>query len=396
MIVKTTSFLMPKIAIRSYCWDDWGGSEDLWAKSIPYLLEERFGIMILKARINRSIPEYVQLSDKGVILTDLKPKQITKRAYNQAIINLNDFLLKHKLPFAKEAHRTTAFVKAIKAYNPSLVIIAQGINFDGLKDAYACHLLKIPYIVIAQKAVDFFWPPTQFREIMSVALKNAKKCFFVSNHNKRITEEQFGFRLHNAQVIFNPVKVRKEIVPYPSVDGGYKLACVARLFLLDKGQDILLRIMAEEKWRRRPITVSLIGGGQDTDALKALSKLLDNSNVEFVGYVSDIENLWHNYHALILPSRSEGLPLSMVEAMAAGRTVIVTDVGGNADFVKDGITGFIGQANEDSFDSAMERAWQNRQNWEAIGQKASQFVSSYVPELPEKDFADTLIQIAHE
>lgn len=387
---------MIKIAIRSYCWDDWGGSEELWAKSIPYLLEQKFGIMILKANINRSHPEYVKLAKQNVLLTDLKPKDPLKKALTLADVYINDFLIKYKLPFAKSSYTTTAFVKAIKAYQPSLVIIAQGINFDGLKDAYACAVLKIPYVVVAQKACDFFWPPTQFREIMTVALQKAEQCFFVSHHNQRITEEQFGIRLNNAQVVFNPIKIAKGVIPYPASTDVYNLACVARLFLLDKGQDILIRVFSMEKWRNRPVKVSLIGGGQDTEALKAFAKLLKTSNIEFAGYVSDIENLWKNFHALVLPSRSEGLPLSMLEAMAAGRTVIVTDVGGNADFVKDGVTGYIGQANEQSFDEAMERAWQNRHNWEAIGKTAASFVLANVPESPEKDFAETLIKIPHE
>jgi glycosyltransferase involved in cell wall biosynthesis len=387
---------MIKVAIRSYCWDDWGGSEELWAKSIPYLQERKFEVMILKPRINRAHPEYLRLAKSNVILKDLKPANIFKKIRIQGNVKLNEILIKYKLPFAKNTLTTTTFVNAIKGYNPNLVIIAQGINFDGLKDAYACAVLKIPYVVIAQKAVDFFWPPNEFREIMTVALKGAEKCFFVSNHNKRITEEQFGIRLPNAEVVFNPTKVSKRILEYPSTSNGFRLACVARLFLLDKGQDMLIRIFSKEKWRNRPVSVDLIGGGQDTEALKEMAKLFNVSNITFVGHVADMEGLWLNYHALVLPSRGEGLPLSMIEAMAVGRTVVVTDVGGNADFVEDGVTGFIGQANEQSFEEALDRAWQRRNEWESIGREAASSIKTKVPKSPEKDFAETLIKMTHE
>jgi glycosyltransferase involved in cell wall biosynthesis len=387
---------MIKLAIRSYCWDDWGGSEELWAKSIPYLQEKGFKFQILKPKINRRHPEYVKLAGLGVSLRDLKPTRLIEKIGIQGNVKLNEWFIKFKLPFAQDALIKTPFVNAIKDFNPNLVVIAQGINFDGLKDAYACAVLKIPYVVIAQKAVDFFWPPEELRDLMIYALQNAKKCFFVSNHNKRITEEQFGIRLPNAEVVFNPTKISRRVLDYPSTDKGYRLACVARLFVIDKGQDILLRIFSKEKWKNRPVTVSLIGGGQDTVGLKALAKLLNVTNVEFVGHVSDMDNLWNNYHALVLPSRGEGLPLSMIEAMSVGRTVIVTDVGGNADYVEDGVTGFIGQPNEQSFEDALERAWQRREEWERIGHYAASVINQKIPVKPEKDFAETLIKITHE
>jgi glycosyltransferase involved in cell wall biosynthesis len=86
----------------------------------------------------------------------------------------------------------------------------------------------------------------------------------------------------------------------------------------------------------------------------------------------------------------------LVEAMAAGRPVIVTNAGGNAELVQEGITGFIGQINETSFDDAMERAWNNRNNWESIGKRAAAFIQEKIPKNPENDFANYLNEMIHE
>ncbi|RZK24563.1 MAG: glycosyltransferase, partial [Flavobacterium sp.] len=265
--------------------------------------------------------------------------------------------------------------------------------FDGLNLASQCLQLKIPYVIVSQKAVDFYWPSKSDRKDMLKTLLNAERTFFVSKHNLKLTEEQFGKRLPNAKVVFNPVKLSGGIVPYPKSNTVFKFVCLGRLFLLDKGQDIIIRILSEQKWRDRPVCVSFIGKGDDDDALKDLAKLLQVNNVEFKGQIDDIESMWKEYHALVLPSRCEGLPLSMVEAMSAGRPVVISDIGGNTELVEEGITGFIGSPNEKSFGEAMERAWNLRDNWEQIGINASNYVAAVIPESPEKDFAVSILDI---
>ena len=100
-----------------------------------------------------------------------------------------------------------------------------------------------------------------------------------------------------------------------------------------------------------------------------------------------------DYHALVLPSGSEGQPLAMLEAMAAGRPVIVSYAGGMAEVVEEGKNGFIGQANEESFDAAMERAWAARDNWESIGRDGAERVKQCIPYTPEEKFATRILDI---
>ncbi|WP_342327867.1 glycosyltransferase family 4 protein [Pedobacter sp. FW305-3-2-15-E-R2A2] len=381
-----------KIAIITCCIDDWGGSEELWAKSIP-MLKEGTEITLYKNSINRSHPEFIKLTNRHVQLIELEPelsfRQRLSRKVRQMIkrIGTKDY---------SENYGIAKFYEEIKATNPDLVIVAQGINFDGLIYAWQCKLLNIPYVIIAQKAVDFYWPYPTDRDYMKETLKHAKMCFFVSQHNLQLTEEQFGLRLNNSMVVYNPIKTKVNALPFPDTEQGYKLACVARLFVIDKGQDILLRILNKEKWRARPMTVSFIGTGLDEQGIKEMAALFKLDNVEFIGFHEDIENVWKNYHALLLPSRSEGLPLSMIEAMSVGRTVIVSNAGGNADFVTDGLNGFISEATEKDFESAMERAWEMRKQWQNIGTTASLYITNHFPLSPETDFANHLNNILDE
>lgn len=384
---------MRKIVIVSFCMDDWGGSEELWCRSIPPLQEAGFSISVVKYWINRQHPEFVKLADRNVGLFEIYPKRsVPSRVLSNMVKITNKAALLLRLVKPKGEDYSN-FIKIMNDEAPELVIISQGINFDGLKIAHQCLLLKIPYLVVSQKAVDFYWPYKDDRAFMLETLLKAERSCFVSHHNLRLTEEQFGKRLPNGQVIFNPVKLSGNIVPYPKSIEVYKIACLGRLFLLDKGQDILIRIMSEQKWRDRPVMISFIGKGTDEAALKEMAALLNVVNVEFKGHIDDIENMWRDYHALILPSRSEGLPLSMVEAMSAGRPVIISNAGGNAELVQEGSTGFIGYANEESFDEAMERAWERRADWAEIGKNAAAFVAAHVPKSPETDFANLILTL---
>jgi glycosyltransferase involved in cell wall biosynthesis len=379
-----------KMVIVTCCLDDWGGSEDLWWKAAIHLREQGLAIMVLKLKINPHHPKFRQLAEKGILLGELdrlsrksRPERLFIKAWNK-IKNTEQNLIKIN------------FENYLKQFQPDHVLISQGINFDGLTYAESCMKLHIPFSIVSQKAVEFYWPSSYERAVMGKAFQQARHCFFVSRHNLQLTEEQFGFRFKNAQVIWNPVKIKREPIAYPSTEEGWKLACVGRLFIIDKGQDILLRILSQEKWRQRPLTVSFIGTGVDEEGLKAMAALLNISNVHFSGHVENMEEVWNNHHALVLPSRSEGLPLVVLEAMAAGRTTIAAKAGGVDEVIEDGKTGFLAEATASSFDEAMERAWQQRNHWQMMGRQAFQFAQEGIPQTPEIDFANIVTDIIYE
>jgi glycosyltransferase involved in cell wall biosynthesis len=385
--------MIKKIVIISTSIDDWGGSEELWGRSLPYFQEEGYEITLMKPLMNIEHPQLKRIMNTGVKLVEINR---IKSPGKKAIKVLTEFIKKIAFSYNLIGYQSESFKylhQLLKKENPSLVIVSQGINFDGLKYAKQCLILNLPYLVVSQKAVDFYWPDKADRASMLETLLNAKKNYFVSKHNLRLTEEQFGSRLANSKVIFNPVKLSGRKLDYPNPDKGYRFACIGRLFLLDKGQDIIIRILSEQKWRDRNVSVSFIGKGDDEQGLKDLASLLEVRNIDFKGQVENIEQVWEQYHALLLPSRCEGLPLSMVEAMSAGRPVIISDAGGNAELVDEGVTGFIGYPNEKSFGEAMERAWQRRAEWEQIGENASLKISTSIPEKPEYVFAKEVLKI---
>jgi glycosyltransferase involved in cell wall biosynthesis len=383
-----------KFAVVTCCLDDWGGSEELWAKSIPFLIKEDIkNIIVFKHKINHKHPEFIKLSANNLLLKELSPRlKFVRNVFSKltdSFYHIGDKLGLLAYQWNKPAH---ALFRHLKAERPNLVLISQGINFDGLAFAYQCLKLNIPYIIVCHKAVNFFWPQAGDRDYMKETLIKARKCLFVSEHNRKLTEEQFGIRLVNSDIVINPVKTSVSPLPYPSTLETYKLACVGRLFVIDKGQDILIRILAQPKWKERNIMIDFIGKGPDKEALMEMASLLEVQNISFSGFNDDIKDIWATHHALILPSRSEGLPLTIVEAMSFGRIVIATNAGGNNEIIQNEVTGFIGEANESDLDKTLEIAWNRRTEWEAMGLQAAEYITHTIPKNPEKKFADLIIE----
>jgi len=134
------------------------------------------------------------------------------------------------------------------------------------------------------------------------------------------------------------------LVPLPEPAGPPTIGFVGRL-LADKGIRTLLE--AQRLLRARGLQAQLlIAGTPDpanpasmTEAEAAASN--NEPGVRWLGRVEDIAGLWAQAHIAVLPSRREGLPLSLLEAAACGRAMVATDVPGCREIVVPGVTGLL-------------------------------------------------------
>ncbi len=366
----------------------WGGSEELWSASAAALAENGHRVSVLKANIDRREPRIRRLIDLHCRISDLQKLSLFTR-FPRLQRAASPLITSQRL--AQVALETSLF-------QPILGVVSQGMNFDGLHYANLFRKMKKPYVLIAQKAGDVYWPADPVRARMRAVYTAAQACYFVSEHNLRLTEEQLGFALPHARVVRNPFLVPWEPRhDWPSEEDGLRLACVGRIFPAEKGQDLLIRVLARDKWRSRPLSVTLYGSGHHAVGLEKMAAFLGVTSVRFGGFTDDVASIWTDNHALILPSRCEGLPLVLVEAMLSGRVPITTDVAGNGELVEDNRTGFLAAAaTEHALDEALERAWQRRHEWRSIGAAAAVAVRDLVPPDPAEVFAGLLQQLVCE
>ena len=117
----------------------------------------------------------------------------------------------------------------------------------------------------------------------------------------------------------------------------------ARLLVLgrlspEKGVDVLIQALARRAAGAARLTV--VGDGPERRRLEQLTADLGlSARVEFVGYRDDVGPFLRAADALVMPSHREGLPLTLVEALAAGLPVVASDVGGVGELVRDGDNG---------------------------------------------------------
>ena len=111
-----------------------------------------------------------------------------------------------------------------------------------------------------------------------------------------------------------------------------------------KGVDVLLRSFAGIANTFREVRLIIVGEGEEKERLIELTKRLGIHNrVAFLMNIPRhmLQRLYADASIFVLPSRGEGLPLSLLEAMASGCAVVATKVSGVVDVVKHGYTGLL-------------------------------------------------------
>lgn len=116
------------------------------------------------------------------------------------------------------------------------------------------------------------------------------------------------------------------------------IGIVARLAAV-KNHEMLLRAFKLVKRDHPNVTLLIVGDGALRDPLERLAQELEMDSIKFLGARRDIAELLGVLDIFVLCSYNEGHPITLLEAMAAGKAVVVTRVGGCAEVVKDGLNG---------------------------------------------------------
>jgi glycosyltransferase involved in cell wall biosynthesis len=363
-----------------------GGSEELWVQTAGRLRSLGHAVMALtewKAGAQRRVRQ-------------LEPLGVTHRSLElsgrRALVNKVLERLTGQTPWRDR------FLKAsLGTFKPDLVIFNSGTLVDGIPLLEIIHAERQPCVVVTHLVSTDNWPDDALAEKIHRTFSGALEASFVSEHNRELCMRQTGRRLANACIVRNPYLVRGEAMLMPKMDADttVRLALPARLHPKTKGHDMLFEVLARPEWRERKIQVSLFGTGGCEKTLRALCQELGiGDKVAFCGHVDDMNEVWRQHHALILPSRHEGLPIAQIEAMLAGRAVIATPAGGISEMIEHGRTGFLASAcDTESLRGVMEEAWGRRHAWGVMGAQGRQLVQMRIPADPVKVWADHLLAL---
>jgi glycosyltransferase involved in cell wall biosynthesis len=148
---------------------------------------------------------------------------------------------------------------------------------------------------------------------------------------------------------------------------------------VNKNQSLILRAFAHlyNENKQIPMKVYLVGSGKTHEILKQQAKVLDVQKiVEFTGYIPNIKDYLAISDVYISASHREGLPLSVLEAMASHLPIIATDAGGVRDLAQEnGI--LIADNDEYALYSAMKELRDNGDLRVAKKEKSYEMVQAY-------------------
>jgi glycosyltransferase involved in cell wall biosynthesis len=365
----------------------WGGSEELWSQAALRLAAAGHSVRANVAHWEPLSPRVTALEAGGCpIATRRIGRSLKAKAKVRQLVGQG-----YKPPQRLLLERWLAEV------SDEQVVISQGANYDALSvlAMEICAERGIPYSIVTQANSLVWWPEDAIVDHLAGLFQGARRAFFVSRGNSELFERQFGVELSNSLVISNPFTVSfDQPFGWPDDDGVVRLACVARMEPSAKSQDVILQTLALDHWRERAdrLRVSFFGNGPWEKGIRRFATQLNLKNVEFPGFIDGISKVWERHHALLLPSRHEGLPLALIEAMLCGRAALVTDVPGNAELVEDGKTGFVIDApSVAALDAGLERLWADRHRLREMGMAAGESVRRQVPRDPVGKFVEHLL-----
>lgn len=361
----------------------WGGSEELWCRAAAALLSRGHEVLFNSRQWQPIAQPLERLIAQGAKPT-FRSRVRLGRSLRRLLERTRLIDLKY-LPWLKQA-------------KPDFVVVSFACHTDEPQIANACHMLGIPYAILLQAAGYGTWIRPQDAAAFRSAYANARQCFFVSDDNRRIVETNLVLDLSQAEIVDNPFMVRLDAAPaWPSTEPFWKIAYVGRLHFVSKSQDLVVHVLRQPKWRARPLKITM--WGSDDGYLGHVQEMIKlyglAGQLSYGGFSHDIESLWSQHHALLLPSRMEGNALSLIEAMLCGRMPITTDVGRAAELIDDGVSGFVTPAaTARLIDDVLERAWQRRHDWQAMGQEAARAIRQRHSLKPGEDFADRILAVA--
>lgn len=344
----------------------WGGSEELWYHMASVLLDRGHEVGV--NRIEWSpVPKKLQLLiEKGA--------QVFYRPNIHIPRPRTDLLFKVRVYRHRLVHH-----RFIQSFAPDSIVVSQGGNIDSYLQDLAPYLIAsgIPYYIMCHYSPEHNVISKPARQTFRTVFASAAMTTFVSRRNMEVTQRMIASEAAPGQVMYHPpITIQLSEIPAWLDDNVIRMACVARLDTSFKGQDVLLEVLSDARWRTRNWQLSFYGDGPDKDYLKELVAVYElNEKIIFQGHVSGVREIWANNHLLVLPSLSEGTPLSLFEASYYGRPAVVTDVGGCGEIVTEGKTGFVVPATTSSALSAgLERAWERQCEWQQMGARAREDV----------------------
>lgn len=293
-----------------------GGAERFAVELAKRLDKSRFDVTVAQTRNDVDSVFKEQLAEAGIRIVDLSAPS-----------------------YSAMLHKQLAFLKAER---PDVIHANTG---SVLHIMLACWLKRTPRRIytVHNEARLLFGGKTVKKWIYRLAFS-----FFgfipvaICPTVKETLVRDMGVKAKRIPVVNNGVDVARFSPPAEKAPSRtVKFISVGTLYWI-KNQAAMIRLVCDLHESGREVTLTLLGEGDDREALEALVHERNaGAYISLPGIRKNVEDYLRDADIYLSTSRTEGLPLSILEAMACGLPVIATDAGGTRDIVHDEENGYL-------------------------------------------------------
>lgn len=239
-----------------------------------------------------------------------------------------------------------------------LVRLVQQFRADGTKVVHTHHIGQLLYGGLAGRWAGCRVVHTEHdyyslrrpraQQLLRVLTRLADRVTAVAEPVRSFLEGTVGLPASKLITIQNGVEIDRyeTAIPHDRHKWGLKtsdviIGCVARLSP-EKGHKVLLQALVKVISRHPQTRLALIGDGEERERLQHLTADLNIVDfVRFLGLRVDVPEVLATCDLFALPSIQEGFPMVILEALAAGKAVIASEVGAIPDAIRHGSTGVL-------------------------------------------------------
>lgn len=272
-----------------------------------------------------------------------------------------------------------------RGFDPSIISKMRKIMKAYQPDVIHTHRYVLPYAFLASmgfKAKRVHTVHNVAQKEQTKVGKNINRVLFryfnvvpvaLSKEIQRTIQEVYGLPDNRIPVVFNGIDLSRCIVKesYARKD-TFTVLHIGR-FMDVKNHELLLRSFARFKGQHSDARLQLLGDGELKENMMQLAGQLNITDaVEFAGLQSNVYPWLHNADVFILPSKFEGMPMTLIEAMGTGLPIIASNVGGIPDMLSSQKEALLIEPKEEKIIEALEMVYSDAKKREYWGRNALQ------------------------
>lgn len=272
-----------------------------------------------------------------------------------------------------------------RGFDPSIISKMRKIIKAYQPDVIHTHRYVLPYAFLASmgfKAKRVHTVHNVAQKEQTKVGKNINRVLFryfnvvpvaLSKEIQRTIQEVYGLPDNRIPVVFNGIDLSRCIVKesYARKD-TFTVLHIGR-FMDVKNHELLLRSFARFKGQHSDARLQLLGDGELKENMMQLAGQLNITDaVEFAGLQSNVYPWLHNADVFILPSKFEGMPMTLIEAMGTGLPIIASNVGGILDMLSSQKEALLIEPKEEKIIEALEMVYSDAKKREYWGRNALQ------------------------